>query len=223
MKKSSLQYLIDSIAKQDSFSVIEAGSKGNPVFPLENPDIFVGAHGGIFHADRFPETTLKFGVFSNWLLCSQATYCDIVRALIRNVHLDCLIIIESMQNKFEDISPSSLARVNNTSVLRFSPLQCTLLGFRFLWHEYFACLLSGLSLRKLLGLALQLVTERTSYLMRLSTGMFSVLYFYYFLPPKSILYVTGIGLQLSGFSFLFLLKKCKKVDITHKIFLLPIS
>ena len=201
MKSHTLQFLIDSIPKKESFRVLIAGSKQNPIFPSENPDIFVGAHGGIFHADRYPETTLKFGVVSNWFLCSQATYCDTVRTLIRNVHLDYLIVIESIPNKFEDISPSSLVRLSNITILRLTPLQCTLLELRFLWHEYFICLLTGLSPRKLLGFALQLFTERTSYLTRLSTGMFSVLYFHHFLPPKSKVYVTGIGLQLSGSYF----------------------
>ena len=201
MKKYSLQYLIDSIAKQDSLSVIVAGSKENPVFPLENPDIFVGAHGGIFHADRFPETTLKIGVISNWMLFSQATYCDTVRFLVRDVRLDFLIVVESIQNKFEDISPSSFVRLNSSSVLRLSPFKCSLLEFKFLWPEYFACLFSGISVLKLMGFALQLLTERTTYLTRLSTGMFCVLYFYHLLPSKSRIYVSGIGLQLSGSYF----------------------
>jgi hypothetical protein len=210
MRKSSLHYLIDGIQKQDSFRVIVAGSKENPVFPIENPDIYVGAHGGIFHADRFPESTLKIGVISNWLLFSQATYCDTVRSLVKDVRLDYLIIIESIHNKLEDISPSSFVQLDNTSVLRLSSLTCTLLEFKFLWPDYFVCLLSRLSLRKLFGLSLQLFTERTSYLTRLSTGMFSVLFFFHLLPLHSILYVSGIGLQLSGSYFFDSSKKMQK-------------
>lgn len=200
MKNPALNRLT-KLVQEDGLSVIVAGSKCDPVFPLPNPDIYVGAHGGIFHAKRFPETTLKCGVITNWLLCRRADYCDTVRSLIHDVNLDLLIIIESIPRKYEDIHPSLLARVDKNSILRLSLLQCTLLELKSLGLYYFLSLVLGLTPRKLYGFIVQLIKEKTSYLTRLSTGMFSALYFYNLLPAESKLYISGIGLQLTGSYF----------------------
>lgn len=192
---------LTQLAQKEDLSAIVAGSKGDPVFPILNPDIFVGAHGGIFHAKRFPETTLKCGIITNWLLCRRADYCDTVRGLIDDVNLDFLIIIESIPRKYEDIHPSVLARVDKASILRLSLLECTLLELKFLGSRYFLSLVLAMSPRKLFGFVVQLINEKTSYLTRLSTGMFSALYFYHLLPARSKLYISGIGLQLAGSYF----------------------
>lgn len=184
--------------KKEGLSVIVAGSKNDPIFPISYPDIFVGAHGAIAHAKQYPDSTLKCGVVTNFLLCRQAEYCNTVRNLIKDAKLDVLIVIESVPRKYEDIHPSLLVGNNKVSILRLKPFQCSLLELKFLGFQYLYCCLSNLSPRKSLGFILQLITEKTSYLTRLSTGMFAGLYFYNLLPPKSKLYVVGIGLQISG-------------------------
>ena len=199
--KNSVANRLTQLAQKEGLSAIVAGSKRDPVFPILNPDIFVGAHGGIFHAKRFPETTLKCGIITNWLLCQRADYCDTVRSLIEDVNLDILIVIESIPRKYEDIHPSLLTRVDKASVLRLSLLQCTLLELESLGFRYLLSLVFSLSPRKLFGFLVQLINEKTSYLTRLSTGMFSALYFYHLLPASSKLYISGIGLQLTGSYF----------------------
>ena len=187
--------------KREASTVVVAGTKDEPIFPIHNPDVFVGAHGGIFHAERFPNTTLKCGIVSNWLLCRRAEYCNTVRTLIKDVNLDLLIVIENISNIHEDIDPSSLVRVDGTSVLRLSSLQCTLLELKYLGFQYLYYLILALPPRKIIGLLLQFTNEKTSYLTRLSTGMFSALYFYDLLSGNSKLSISGIGLQLSGSYF----------------------
>lgn len=187
--------------KREASTVVVAGSKDDPIFPIQNPDVFVGAHGGILHAERFPNTTLKCGIVSNWLLCRQAEYCNTIRTLIKDVNLDLLIVIESISSIHEDIHPSSLVRVDGTCVMRLSLLQCTLLELKYLGFQYLYHLISVLPPRKIIGFLLQVINEKTSYLTRLSTGMFSVLYFYDLLSGNSKLSISGIGLQLSGSYF----------------------
>ncbi len=199
--KNSVANRLTQLAQKEGLLAIVAGSKNDPVFPILNPDIFVGAHGGIFHAKRFPDTTLKCGIITNWLLCRRADYCEIVRSLIEDVNLDILIIIESIPRKYEDIHPSLLVKVDQASILRLSLLQCTLLELKSLGFRYFLSLASAMSPRKLFGFVVQLINEKTSYLTRLSTGMFSALYFYHLLPARSKLYISGIGLQLAGSYF----------------------
>ena len=196
--------------KQEATTVVVAGSKDDPIFPIHNPDVFVGAHGGIFHAERFPDTTLKCGIVSNWLLCRRAEYCNTVRSLIKDVNLDLLIVIESLSTVHEDIDPSSLVRVDGTFVLRLSSLQCTMLELKYLGFQYLYHLILVLPPRKILGFLLQVLKEKTSYLTRLSTGMFSAIYFYNLLSGNSKLFISGIGLQLSGSYFFDKSNKMKK-------------
>ena len=51
-KDSVINHFIQFI-KREASTVVVAGSKDEPIFPIRNPDVFVGAHGGIFHAERF--------------------------------------------------------------------------------------------------------------------------------------------------------------------------
>jgi len=115
--------------------------------------------------------------------------------------LDHLIVIESIARRHEDIDPVDLVELKDRSTFRIPRVKCTILELKILWPKYIISLFLCLPTRKLLGLILQILREKTSYLTRLSTGMFSVIYFHHLLPPKSKLHVAGIGLQPTGSYF----------------------
>jgi hypothetical protein len=190
-----------SLFNKPECRVLVAGAKANPIFPIESPDVFIGAHAGIYHANRFDASTFKIGIVTNWFLCKEALYCDTVREFIKNVKLDHLIVIESIRQEYENILPSDLINIPTSAITRLSVWNCTLLELSYLGFNYLSSLLSSLPPRKIIGFILQLLTEKTSYLTRLSTGMFSALYIYNLLPKSSLLAISGIGLQLGGSYF----------------------
>jgi hypothetical protein len=186
----------------NSRQVIVAGSKRAPVFSTYTPDIFVGVSGAISHAKKMSIHTRKWGVISNYVLCSTHQACDITRREIFGTQLDRLFIISAIPQRYEDLSPAEILGHKVRAITRLKTLQCSMAELKYLGLGYFREELASLRIRKIGGLMLQFLCEGTTYKTRLSTGMWTVLAIRQRMQVGAHLEVAGIGLTAASSYFI---------------------
>lgn len=187
-----------SLLSSSSKNCIVSGSKENPVFTIHDPDLFVGVHGGIAHAQSFSSHTVKCGVMVNPVLCSAWPNSNRLRRIVEGVHLDYAIVIEYMNPKYADIPVEDLVDIPSKRIIRIKPIQASALELRYLGLDYLKREVLSMPPKKICGWLLQFIMERTTYKTRLSTGVWVLLYLYNHMSKDSTIEVAGIGLQGKG-------------------------
>ena len=185
----------------DNLFGLVAGAKPGPVFPDGAPRLFIGAHGGIVHANRYGSCTEKWGCITNRILIDDGPRRTKLWRHIAGTNLDRLFIFESVNRRHEQLKFSDYITVKQ-EVIRIPRWKRTLIEFSELGLPFVInriargrCLLSPLASIK------ELIFYRTLWKTKLSMGMLSTALMHRATIPLKKIYVVGVGLSAENYGY----------------------